>query len=66
MRRLHDYLDYDWVKVYARDGMCVEGRPISVIYADESPSGEDELDVENRDGITGFAESEIEHVEILK
>ena len=66
MKRLHDYLDYDIIRVKTKDGNSVTGRPISVLYADESPSGKDELNVENTEGIAGFTEKEIENVEIVR
>lgn len=64
MKRLHDYLDYAKVRVIAKNGEEYIGAPIAVVYADESASGEDELDIENSK-IISFAESEIESIEIL-
>lgn len=65
MKRLHDYLDCRSVKVILKNGDEYVGTPIAVIYADDSSSGEDELDIENGK-IYGFAESEIESIEILE
>ena len=64
MKRLHDYLDCNRVNVVLKNGDEYVGEPIAVIYADESVSGEDELDIEN-DRIYGFVESKIDHIDIL-
>lgn len=64
MKRLHEYLDCAKVRVTTKNGEEYIGMPIAVIYADESASGEDELDIENSK-ITGFVESEIGSIEIL-
>jgi hypothetical protein len=66
MKKIHDYLDFDLIKVEKKDGAIVVGTPISVLYADESPSGKDELNIENAEGITGLTEKEIKSVEVLK
>ena len=64
MKRLHDYLDYNKIKVITKDKEEYIGVPIVVNYADETVSGEEELTIEN-DKIMGFMESEIESIEIL-
>ena len=64
MRRLHDYLDFDKIKVITKEGKEFIGVPIVVNYADETASGEEELTIEG-DKLYGFVESEIESIEIL-
>ena len=64
MKRLHDYLDSDKIKLITKEGMEFIGVPIVVNYADETASGEEELTIEG-DKLYGFAESEIESIEIL-
>lgn len=55
------------IRIICSDGDVLEGWPIYVEYADESDSGEDELDLEIRPGhIIGLRESEISHIEIIK
>lgn len=65
MKRLHDYLDYEKIKIIKKGGTEFEGVPIVVNYSDETISGEDEITIENREGLFGFIESEIESIEIL-
>ncbi len=65
MKRLHDYLDYNNVIVKTIEGRKCSGVPIVVDYADESCSGEDEITIENKNGLFGFKESEIESIEVL-
>ncbi len=64
MTKLHDYLDFDKIRIVTKDGMEQTGVPIVVNYADETASGEDEITIEN-DRLYGFRESEIKTVEIL-
>ena len=64
MKRLHDYLDFNKIRITTITGQKCTGVPLAVTYADESASGEDEIDIEN-DKIWGFKESEIESIEIL-
>jgi len=54
-------IDYDYVKIKLKDGDTITGCPICLEYADETDSGEDEIDIETEEGgIFGIKESEIE------
>lgn len=64
MKRLHDYLDYDSVKVITKSGEEYIGVPVAVNYADETVSGEEEITIEN-EALWGFTESEIDSIEII-
>ena len=70
MKKLDEYLDYDKVKIILNDDKEYIGRPISVDYADETESGEDEIDLENPTGCdnkyVGFAQSEIKNIEVIE
>ena len=68
MKRLHDYLDESWIRVTCKNGHVYEGRPISVEYADETETGEEEITIENEKmewPIIGFALSEIASIEVI-
>ena len=67
MNKLQDYLDYKYIRVIGKSGEIIEGMPLSVLYADESPYNEDSIDIERQDGtISGFRESEIDRIEIIE
>lgn len=69
MKRLDEYLDYEKLRIITIDDKEYIGRPISVDYADETESGEDEIDLENPSGVDykfiGFRQSEIKDIEIV-
>ena len=65
MKRLHDFLDYKKIRIVTKDGRVEEGFTVNVDYAEDNLSGEDEITIENREGLFGFIESEIESIEIL-
>lgn len=66
MKKLHDYLDYDSVIMILKNGETYRGCPIDVVYADESKSGEDEIDIKTVEGIyIGAVESDIQSIEII-
>ena len=65
MKRLHDFLDYKKIRIVTKDGRDEEGFTVNVDYAEDNLSGEDEITIENREGLFGFIESEIESIEIL-
>lgn len=65
--RLHDYLDYDWIIMTSIDGEIYEGCPIDVDYADESGSGQDELDIRTEKGTyIGLPEGKIRSIVIVR
>ncbi len=53
------------MRIITKNGQECIGVPINVDYAEDNPSGEDELVIEN-DTLHGFAESEIESIEIVE
>lgn len=64
MNKLHDYLDYDKIKVITNDGDSVYGKPICVNYSDDTGMAEDEIVIEN-DKIMSFFESDIQSIIVL-
>ncbi len=66
-KRLHDWLDYDRIKIVCINGKTFEGLPINVDYADESESGEDEICINTDDGrFIGIRKSRIKQIDIVE
>ena len=66
-KRLHDWLDYNRIKITCTDGDIFEGLPINVDYADETESGEDEICIEtDKNNFVGIKESEIKQIDIIE
>ncbi len=66
-KRLHDWLDYDKIKITCTDGEIFEGCPINVAYADKTESAEDELDIEiSENSFVGIKESGVKQIDIIE